>query len=110
VAHPDTKLLPTYALTVGKGKPKLKETESGADTGCKFTLQGLEAQAGGGPVVHTAQRPIITLVETCHNTTMAAFAEAMRNMPLANLGQQPDPGTRPASKAPGISPSNIPLR
>jgi len=88
VAHPDTKLLPTYALTVGKGKPKLKETESGADTGCKFTLQGLEAQAGGGPVV-IQPNAIITLVETCHNTTMAAFAEAMRNMPLANLGNNP---------------------
>ncbi len=87
VAHHDTKLLPTYALTVGKGKPKLKETEGGADTGCKFTLQGLEAQANGAAVIQP--NSIITLVETCHNMTMAAFVEGMRNMPLANLGNNP---------------------
>jgi uncharacterized protein (TIGR03435 family) len=87
VAHPDTKLLPTYALTVGKGKPKLKETDGGADTGCKFTIQGLEAQANGGAVIQP--NSTITLLETCHNMTMAAFVEGMRTMPLANVGNNP---------------------
>jgi uncharacterized protein (TIGR03435 family) len=73
VVHKETKPLPSYALTVGKGKPKLKEADGSGDTGSKFTLEPRPAPEAGGPV-----SPV--LLYACHNMTMAAFVEGMRTM------------------------------
>ena len=68
VVHKDTKSLPGYALTVGKGKPKLKESEGAGSPGC----QGLPQPAPPAPVVY--------LVVTCHNMSMETFAQNLRGM------------------------------
>ena len=47
VVHKDTKPLASYALTSGKGKPKLKESDGSGETGCKQTLPGQGAPRGG---------------------------------------------------------------
>jgi uncharacterized protein (TIGR03435 family) len=35
VVHPDTRPMPVFALTLGKGKPKLKEADGTGETGCQ---------------------------------------------------------------------------
>ena len=35
VVHTDTRLLPGFGLSLGKGKPKLKEADGSGDAGCK---------------------------------------------------------------------------
>jgi len=79
VARKETQEMPAFALTVGKGKPKLKETEGSSDNGCRFGLQGMPGPAvEGGP----AQAPAAPMLNvTCRNMTMAAFAENLRTMP-----------------------------
>jgi uncharacterized protein (TIGR03435 family) len=76
VVHNDTKPLPAYALTVGK-HPALKQSDGSGEAGCKFTRQAPAPQAGGTPAAPAA------FLYSCHNTTMAAFAEGMRNMAAA---------------------------
>jgi uncharacterized protein (TIGR03435 family) len=86
VVHNDTKPMPAYALTAGK-HPQLKETEGSGDSGCKFTIQGLDAQGGGA-----ATGPVLpAFLYTCHNMTMTAFADGMRTMVMAQqyLGVNP---------------------
>jgi uncharacterized protein (TIGR03435 family) len=94
--HKDTHPMPTYALSVGKGGPKLKETEGQGDSGCTMTIQQINpAQAAanraavqnGGPLVLN----LATFLYTCHNMTMAAFAEQMRTMIVAQsyIGNNP---------------------
>jgi uncharacterized protein (TIGR03435 family) len=61
--------MPVYMLKVGPGKPKLKESD-GSDNGCKLALEGMPNQPGA------AAAPILN--NTCHNLSMAAFAEGMR--------------------------------
>jgi uncharacterized protein (TIGR03435 family) len=63
--------LPAFALMVGK-KPLLKEAAGSEESGCKPS-----PQAGPG---------LGTLVSySCRNVTMAAFADALRNMSFENL-------------------------
>ncbi len=96
VVHKDTHPLPTYALSVVKSGSKLKETDAPGDTGCKMTIQQANpAQAAanqaaiqnGGPIVLN----VATFLYTCHNMTMAAFAEQMRTMIVAQtyIGNNP---------------------
>jgi uncharacterized protein (TIGR03435 family) len=74
VVHKDTKPLASYALTSGKGKPKLKEADGSGETGCKQTLPGQGAPRG-------EPRPVGPEVSySCHNMTMTAFAAAIRTM------------------------------
>ncbi len=47
VVHNDTKPMPVFALTVGKGKPKLKEAASATDSGCVTTHRSAEPNATG---------------------------------------------------------------
>jgi uncharacterized protein (TIGR03435 family) len=77
VIHNDSKPTPAFALTVGK-KPLLKEADSG-DSGCKFDVQN----ASQGPPAPNQPITLPVLVYTCHNTTMAAFASGMLDMPGA---------------------------
>jgi uncharacterized protein (TIGR03435 family) len=67
--HKDTKPLPVFVLSVGKGKPKMKESDGRAPSGCQDQPQP-NAQAGTS--TYTAV--------FCRNMTMAAFTEALRRM------------------------------
>jgi uncharacterized protein (TIGR03435 family) len=78
VVHNDTRQMPAYALTVGKHS-QLKEGDGSGDTGCKLTFApSAGPQAGGAPPAPPM------LMYACHNMTMAAFAEGMRNMTMAS--------------------------
>jgi uncharacterized protein (TIGR03435 family) len=66
--------MPVYILKVASGKPKLKESD-GSDSGCKLNIEGLPNQPG------VPAAPMLN--NNCHNMTMAAFADGMRNMGLA---------------------------
>jgi uncharacterized protein (TIGR03435 family) len=79
VVHKDEKPMAAFALSVAK-KPLLKEAEGSGDTGCKFDFQNTQQpppQPGGGPQTIT----LPTFVYTCHNTTMAAFASGLLDVP-----------------------------
>lgn len=77
VVHKDTKLMPAFALTVGKGKPKLKNAEGSGDTGCQAAPQNREPGA-----------PLENFV-SCRNMTMAAFAQNLGQ--IAGGGYLPSP-------------------
>jgi uncharacterized protein (TIGR03435 family) len=82
VVHNDTKPMPAYALTASK-HPQLKEADGGGDKGCKFDFQGMP----NGPQAAPAEgpQPIPTVLYTCRNVTMAAFAEDMRRGIVSNF-------------------------
>lgn len=65
VLHKDTRLLPAFALTVGKGKPNLKEADGSDGSGC-------QSQPQSGAATYS--------VFSCRNMTMEAFAGALRRM------------------------------
>jgi uncharacterized protein (TIGR03435 family) len=75
--HNETKSMPAFVLTAGKGKPKLKETE-GKGSGCQ--PQQTAPNASGGP-------PLYVTV-TCQNMTMDAFAKLLRQFAGAYLTSQ----------------------
>ncbi|HEV2688399.1 MAG TPA: TIGR03435 family protein, partial [Bryobacteraceae bacterium] len=66
--HTDNKPIPAFALSVGKGKPKLKESDGKAQSGCQGQPQN--PQPGTIPNV----------MVTCTNRTMEQFAQDLRNM------------------------------
>jgi uncharacterized protein (TIGR03435 family) len=66
--HNDSKPLPIYALTLGKRKLQLKETDGTSDIGCK-----------GQPQTFTPGVVPIQII-SCHNLTMAAFATRVHQM------------------------------
>jgi len=68
VTHMDTKPMAGLVLTLGKGKPKLKETEG---KGYSCQAPELASQPPG---------PIRKITLTCRNITMEAFAQIVRNM------------------------------
>jgi uncharacterized protein (TIGR03435 family) len=68
VAHGDTKPIPAFALTAGK-RPALKKSDGSGDTGCKMTMP----PPGPSPV----------FTHTCTNVTIAAFVDALKEMPAA---------------------------
>jgi uncharacterized protein (TIGR03435 family) len=63
----DSKPLPVFALTVGKGKPKLKESDGDANSECRFEPQN--PQPGTIPNV----------LINCRNRTMEQFAQDLHN-------------------------------
>jgi uncharacterized protein (TIGR03435 family) len=67
VVHNETKPMPAWALTVGK-HPALKKSEGSGETGC-HNVSGAPAPAN-----------VPMFFYSCHNTTMAQFADGMRNM------------------------------
>jgi uncharacterized protein (TIGR03435 family) len=75
--HNDSRPLPAYALTAKK--PQMKEASGEGDSGCKFSVQN----APNGPPADGAPFRLPTLVYTCKNMTMAAFATALLNAPAA---------------------------
>jgi uncharacterized protein (TIGR03435 family) len=79
--HKDNKPTAAFALAVAK-KPLLKEAEGSGDTGCKFDFQNTQQP----PPTPDGSPSVITLpvfVYTCHNTTMAAFASGLIEVPGA---------------------------
>jgi len=73
--HKDTKPMPAFALTAGK-RPTLKPADGSGETGCKFTPP--PRPEAGSPVPMAP-----TFSYSCHNMTMAAFTEGMRDMVAA---------------------------
>ena len=68
--HNDTKAMPAYVLTVGKGKPRIKESDESSPAGC-----------GPGPKLPDPPQGGVGYVSvTCHNMTMEKFAENLRQM------------------------------
>jgi uncharacterized protein (TIGR03435 family) len=79
VLHKDAHALPTYALSVGKGGSKLKESDGSGETGCKMTIQQNNAvQATSIQAAIQSGTPLVlsvaTFLYTCKNMTIAAFA------------------------------------
>src|SRR5262249_46163459 len=75
VIHNDKRPMAAYALTASK-KHQMKEAEGDGETGCNFKVQNAPngPPTGGGPIT------LPTIVYTCRNMTMAAFAGGMLNM------------------------------
>jgi uncharacterized protein (TIGR03435 family) len=69
VVHNDTKPMPAFVLSLGKGKPKLKEAAEGSGPG---GCQGQQQNPEPGVIPY--------IVVTCHNLTMQAFSQELRNM------------------------------
>jgi uncharacterized protein (TIGR03435 family) len=67
--HNDTKPVPAYVLTVGKGGSTLKPTSGSDDKGCKPQ-----------PPAPPTPGVIPNIVATCHNLTSAEIAENLRMM------------------------------
>jgi len=68
VLHNDTKPMPAFVLTLGKGKPKLKEADGSGNTGCQPQQQKPEP----GTIPYA--------MISCHNLTMEQFARNLRFM------------------------------
>jgi uncharacterized protein (TIGR03435 family) len=65
--HNDSKSLPIYALVVGKGKPKLKESDGSATSRCQFVPQNMTPPA------------LPSAMFSCQNRTMQQFAQDIHN-------------------------------
>ena len=91
VVHNDKKDLPTYAVRAGK-KPLLKESDGTGDAGC-HPAPAASGQNGGGMLnmngVQFTLGPDFMISWLCQNITMAAFAEALHNMPADGIGNNP---------------------
>jgi uncharacterized protein (TIGR03435 family) len=71
VVHNDSKPLPAYVLSVGKGgKPKLKESDDSAPATCGEGPKQPDPPPGGVPYISV----------TCHNMTMEKFAQSLHEM------------------------------
>jgi len=69
--HNDTKPMPTFVLTQGKGKHKLKEADPSGKTGCEAPPLAIRVVDGRVNAQTNA---------TCRNMTMAAFAADLRRL------------------------------
>ncbi len=67
MVHMDTKPMPAFVLSLGKGKPKLKESEGSGNTGCQ---RQQTSQTG----------PMRYAQFACRHITMHDFAERLRQM------------------------------
>jgi uncharacterized protein (TIGR03435 family) len=74
VFHKDTKPMPAYSLTVGKGKPKLKEAAGSGNSGCQ-----------GQPPQNPQPGTVPYVMVSCRNMTMEAFAQNLRFMANAYI-------------------------
>lgn len=91
VVHNDTRPVPAYVLTAGK-KPQLKEAAASDDSGCKFQVAGAGGLGGAPPPPPPGSVPTIPMIVfTCHNMTMAKFADQLNGMPAAGqyIGENP---------------------
>jgi uncharacterized protein (TIGR03435 family) len=65
VLHMDTKPVPAFVLSLGKGKPKLQKSDGSGSPGCQ------------APPVFAQPGTIPLNVVSCHNVTMQAFAQTL---------------------------------
>ena len=65
VLHRDSKPLPAFVLSAGKGAPKLTDADASGNPNCQFVDPPPNPPAGSVPLY----------IFSCHNTTMEAFAE-----------------------------------
>src|SRR5579872_629848 len=77
VVHKDTKLMPAFALSAGKGMPKMKQASGSGDPGC----QGVPQNPAPGAIPYQ--------VVSCHGVTMASFADILRGFGYGSY--LPDP-------------------
>ncbi len=75
--HNDDRPIAAWGLTAKN--PHLKESDGDRETGCKFSVEN----ASNGPQSPGTPIQLPTLVYTCKNVTMSAFAEALLNAPAA---------------------------
>lgn len=75
VLHKDMKPMPAFALTLGKGKSKMKASEEPGGPGCQPVAQPSE------PVT------VPYVVVKCHNMTMDEFARTIRLMASAYVNK-----------------------
>jgi uncharacterized protein (TIGR03435 family) len=68
VVHNDTKPMPVFVLTAGKGKPKLKEAAGASDSGCVPRTDPPNPQPPAN----------FYIIATCHNMMMEQFAPLLR--------------------------------
>jgi uncharacterized protein (TIGR03435 family) len=74
VAHDDMKPMTAFALTPGKGKPKLKEADGSGTPGCQLQ-----------PPVPATPNSLPFTAYSCHNVTLAQFASQLRGFAGAYL-------------------------
>jgi uncharacterized protein (TIGR03435 family) len=86
--HPDTKPMPAFGLAVGKGKPKLKESDSSAESHCRFIPQ------------NNTPGSVPTAVIACQNRTMEQFAQDLHDFAGDYFNNQPLVNLRPEVDAP----------
>ena len=70
VLHNDTKPLPAFVLTVGKGGPRMKESDGTASSGCGDTPSAPATPSGAVPYNYVS----------CHNLTADQIAENLHDM------------------------------
>lgn len=66
VVHADTKPVPAFVLTMGKGKPKLKKPDGASTPGCEFHREGLNS---GGPTHELI---------SCRDATIETLMQSLR--------------------------------
>jgi len=81
VVHKDTKPMPAFALTAGKGKPKMKEGTQEVGDPSKSGCQGVPQNPAPGTIPYQ--------VVACHSVTMVTFADALRGFGYGSY--LPDP-------------------
>lgn len=79
VVHTGSKPLQVFVLSLGRGKPKLKQSEGTGAPGCQSPPNQAPPEPG---VIRNA-------VVQCHNMTMEKFAPQLRGMAGAYLGANP---------------------
>jgi uncharacterized protein (TIGR03435 family) len=65
VVHLDSRPMPAFVLTAGKGSAKITESDGSGDPGCRYSDPQSNPPAGTAPLYKFS----------CHNTSMASFAE-----------------------------------
>jgi uncharacterized protein (TIGR03435 family) len=78
VVRKEDRPLPAFNLTVGKGKPKLKESDGTGETGCKSRID--VPPGAGSPDAAPVNISSLMIVYTCKNMSMEAFIATMRNI------------------------------
>src|SRR5215831_1293040 len=73
VVHNDTKLVPGFVLSPGKGKHKLKEAEASGKTGC-------QTQPVPPPPPTPGQINVPMIGISCHNVTMERFVTELKGI------------------------------
>jgi uncharacterized protein (TIGR03435 family) len=73
VVRADTKAMPAYLLSVGKGEPKLKKADPSEQSGCGFRAQSPQT----APAVAGSTPPDVTAF--CKNATMEQLAEMLHS-------------------------------